>query len=161
MTSNTPDQAGEIFLALGANISGPFGPPYATLRAALNVLPERGIAVSRASAFYETRAWPNPADPSFVNLVAAVRTALQPLALMTILHEVETSLGRKRSAANAPRTLDIDLLDYRGRVEEGGVILPHPRLGERRFVLEPLAEVSPHWRHPVSGRTVQALLAGL
>jgi len=161
MTSSISHASGEILIALGANIAGPAGPPLSALKAALAALEKSGIAVLRLSAFYETRAWPNPADPPFINAVAAIDTALEPFPLLARLHELETSLGRKRSAANAPRTLDIDLLDYRGRVEEGGVILPHPRLGERRFVLEPLAEVSPHWRHPVSGRTVQALLAGL
>jgi 2-amino-4-hydroxy-6-hydroxymethyldihydropteridine diphosphokinase len=160
MTSTTPDQAGEIFLALGANIPGPAGPPYATLRAALAALAEREIAISRVSAFYETRAWPNPADPAFVNLVTAVRTALQPLALMTILHEVETSFGRTRSVPNAPRTLDIDLLDYGGLILDGPLVLPHPRIAERRFVLEPLAEIAPHWRHPKTGQGIEALLAG-
>ena len=159
MTSSISSASGEILIALGANIAGPAGPPLSALQAALAALEKSGIAVLRLSAFYETRAWPNPADPPFINAVAAIDTALEPFALLARLHELETSLGRKRSAANAPRTLDLDLLDYRRRVEEGAVILPHPRLGERRFVLEPLAEVSPQWRHPVSGQSVELLLA--
>ena len=160
MTSTAPDSSGEIFLALGANIPGPAGPPYLTLRAALDLLENREIAIANVSAFYETRAWPDPAAPSFVNLAAAVRTRLQPLALMTILHEVETSLGRTRSVPNAPRSLDIDLIDYLGMVLDGPLILPHPRAAQRRFVLEPLAEIAPHWRHPVTGQGVAELLAG-
>ena len=164
MTSKIPDASisevsGEILIALGANIAGPAGPPYATLKAALAALEKAGVAVLRVSAFYETRAWPNPCDPPFVNAVAVVETRHQPMTLLTLLHEVETSLGRTRSALNAPRTLDIDLLDYRGRVEDGAVLLPHPRLAGRRFVLEPLADVAPGWRHPVSGRLVGELLA--
>ena len=89
----------------------------------------------------------------------AIATDLQPFALLGLLHEVETALGRKRSAPNAPRTLDLDLIDYRGRVEQGAVGLPHPRMAERRFVLEPLAEIAPGWRHPVTGQAVEALLA--
>jgi 2-amino-4-hydroxy-6-hydroxymethyldihydropteridine diphosphokinase len=77
------------------------------------------------------------------------------------LHEVETRFGRKRSAPNAPRSLDLDLLDYGGRVEAGAVTLPHPRIARRRFVLEPLAAVAPGWRHPVSGQTVEAMLKAL
>ena len=159
MTSKCPGPAGEIFIALGANIAGPAGPPLATLQAALAALENRGVAVLSVSAFYETRAWPNPADPPFINAVAKVRTDLQPLALLTLLHEVETNLGRKRSVPNAPRTLDLDLIDYAGRVEDGAVLLPHPRLAARRFVLEPLAEIAPAWRHPVSGLPVDQLLA--
>ena len=161
MTSNKPDNAGEILIALGANISSHVGPPLATLKAALAALEKAGVTVLRVSAFYETKAWPNPADPPFVNAVAAIQTHLQPFALLTILHEVETAYGRKRSAPNAPRTLDIDLIDYQGRVEEGAVQLPHPFAVHRRFVLEPLKTVSPGWRHPVSGLDLDALLAAI
>ncbi len=158
MTSNRPDDAGEILVALGANIAGPAGPPWATLKAALAALKVKGVAVRRVSAFYETRAWPLPTDPPFLNAVCTIETELQPLALMTLLHEVETSLGRTRSVPNAPRSLDLDLLDYRGQIVESALTLPHPRLAERRFVLEPLAEVAPLWRHPISGLTARELL---
>jgi 2-amino-4-hydroxy-6-hydroxymethyldihydropteridine diphosphokinase len=96
-----------------------------------------------------------------MNAVAALRTRLQPLALMALLHEVETALGRKRSVPNAPRSLDLDLLDYAGRILEGELVLPHPRIAERRFVLEPLKAAAPRWRHPVSGQDVDALLNSL
>jgi len=78
-----------------------------------------------------------------------------------LLHGVETALGRLRSAPNAPRTLDLDLLDYEGRIMAGEVVLPHPRMAERSFVLVPLAEIVPDWRHPVTGLGVGELLAGL
>jgi 2-amino-4-hydroxy-6-hydroxymethyldihydropteridine diphosphokinase len=80
---------------------------------------------------------------------------------LATLHEVEAALGRRRGAPNAARTLDLDLIDYDGRVEAGPPILPHPRLETRGFVLLPLAEVAPGWRHPVSGRTVGDLIATL
>jgi 2-amino-4-hydroxy-6-hydroxymethyldihydropteridine diphosphokinase len=151
----------KIFVALGANIPSAAGPPEMTLKAALVALARSGIQILGVSAFYKTAAWPDPGDPPFVNAVAALETDLQPFALLGLLHEVETAYGRKRSAKNAPRSLDLDLLDYRGRVEEGPPILPHPRLAERRFVLEPLRDVAPGWRHPQTGRTVEELLAGL
>jgi 2-amino-4-hydroxy-6-hydroxymethyldihydropteridine diphosphokinase len=157
MTSKIPYP--EILIALGANMAGPAGPPLSTLNAALAALEKAKVTVLRVSPFYETRAWPNPSDPPFINAVASVETELEPFTLLTTLHQVETSFGRTRSAPNAPRTLDIDLLDYRGRVETGAVTLPHPRLADRRFVLEPLAVVSPGWRHPVSGRGIRELLA--
>ena len=151
----------QIFIALGANIPSAAGPPVATLRAALAALRGHGIQIRRVSSFRQTAAWPDPSDPPFTNAVAGIETDLQPIALLGLLHEVETSFGRKRSAPNAPRTLDLDLIDYGGRVEHGAVEIPHPRMAVRRFVLEPLGEVAPGWRHPVTGLSVEALLASL
>ena len=150
-----------ILIALGANLPGPAGQPARALDHALGELDGKGVKIRRVSSFYETPAWPNPADPVFVNAVAVIETALQPVELLALLHGVETALGRLRSAPNAPRTLDLDLLDYDGRVMNGAVVLPHPRMTERSFVLVPLAEVAPNWRHPVSGQGVGELLAAL
>jgi 2-amino-4-hydroxy-6-hydroxymethyldihydropteridine diphosphokinase len=157
----SPGETPQIFIALGANISSLSGPPEATLKAALTALEERGLRVLAVSRFHQTQAWPNPADPVFTNAVARIETELQPFALLGLLHEVETAFGRKRSLANGPRSLDLDLIDYRGVVMRGALELPHPRMADRRFVLEPLAEIAPGWRHPVSGRTVEALLGAL
>ncbi len=150
-----------IVLALGANLPSEFGAPHESLRAALRRLPEQGVRVRHVSPFYASDAWPNPADPPFVNAVAAVETELSPAVLMTVLHALEELFGRKRSIKNAPRTLDLDLIDYDGRVEEGPPVLPHPALPDRAFVLVPLADVAPGWRHPVSGKTVEELIAAL
>ena len=157
MTSNNAD----ALIALGANIPSPAGTPAQTLKAALAVLAGAGIEIAGVSPFYETEAWPNPDDPPFMNAVAAIRTRLQPVALMALLHKVETDFGRTRSVSNAARALDLDILDYAGQVSDGPVVLPHPRLAERRFVLEPLKHVAPHWRHPVSGRDINVLLKAL
>lgn len=161
MTSNNQGAPVPVFIAFGANIPSKAGTPAKTFRAALKALGQSGLQALAVSPFYETTAWPNPSDPPFLNAVAGFKTSLQPFALLTLLHEVETQYGRKRSAPNAPRELDLDLLDYDGKVEAGRVILPHPRIAQRRFVLEPLRQVAPGWRHPVSGQTVEALLAAL
>jgi len=150
-----------ILIALGANLPSRAGPPDATLAAALASLEKRQVEIRAVSPFYRTAAWPDPSDPPFVNAVAELGTPLQPVALLAILHELETDFGRKRSAPNAPRTLDIDLLDYDGRIEPGPPVLPHPRLESRGFVLVPLCDIAPSWRHPVSGRTARELLAAL
>lgn len=156
-----PGELPKIFIALGANIPSSAGSPADTLTAALAALEGRGVQVLEISRFHRTAAWPDPSDPPFTNAVARVGTSLQPLALLELLHEVETDFGRKRSAPNAPRTLDLDLIDYGGRIEEGRPRLPHPRMEERRFVLEPLAEIAPDWKHPVSGTPIVELLSRL
>jgi len=150
-----------ILIALGSNLPSKAGGPRETLLAALDALAEHGIAVNAVSPFYETPAWPDPNDPRYVNAVAFVTSALAPRKLMEHLQLIETSLGRERSARNAPRTLDLDVIDYDGRVEEGPPVLPHPRMHSRAFVLLPLFDIAPNWRHPVSGESIATLIANL
>jgi 2-amino-4-hydroxy-6-hydroxymethyldihydropteridine diphosphokinase len=150
-----------ILIALGANLPSAAGTPKDTLRAALASLGARGITVERQSGFYVSEAWPDPADPPFVNAVASVRTALSPADLLRVLLEVESEFGRKPGPRNAPRPLDLDIVDYQGRIEHGDPELPHPRLGDRAFVLVPLREIAPQWRHPVTGRTVDELISAI
>jgi 2-amino-4-hydroxy-6-hydroxymethyldihydropteridine diphosphokinase len=150
-----------ILIGLGANLPSRAGLPADTLHAALAELARADVRVVAVSSFYRTPAWPDPADPAFVNAVARIETRLQPSALIARMHEVEDLFGRERNARNAPRTLDLDLLDYDSRVEIGPPVLPHPRIAQRGFVLVPLREVAPDWRHPESGLTVGALLATL
>ena len=150
-----------IVVALGANLPSQNRAPQDTLRAALELFAQYGIAVLSVSPFYASQAWPDPGDPPFVNAVAIVETELSPAALMNALHALEEAFGRKRSVKNAPRTLDLDLVDYDGRVENGPPQLPHPAIAERAFVLVPLRDVAPQWRHPVSGKTADALIAAL
>ncbi|MBM3525214.1 MAG: 2-amino-4-hydroxy-6-hydroxymethyldihydropteridine diphosphokinase, partial [Alphaproteobacteria bacterium] len=103
-----------------------------------------------------------PSDPSFVNGVVRLGTSLPPHALLLKLHEVELALGRVRGRRNAPRAIDLDLIDHDGAViAEEGLVLPHPRLATRAFVLLPLADVAPDWRHPVTGQAVSALIERL
>jgi 2-amino-4-hydroxy-6-hydroxymethyldihydropteridine diphosphokinase len=150
-----------ILIALGANLSSEYGTPLQTLRASLLALSQRGVRPVRVSRGFQTPAWPDPSDPPFVNAVAAVETDLEPSALMAVLHQVEDAFGRVRTARNAPRRLDLDLIDYDGRVESGALILPHPRVETRGFVLIPIADIAPDWRHPVSGKCVADLIGAL
>jgi 2-amino-4-hydroxy-6-hydroxymethyldihydropteridine diphosphokinase len=153
-----------ILIALGANLPGPAGPPVAQLAAAIDALPPHGVRALRRSQWWRSPAWPDPSDPPFVNAVAEICTALPPDELLRTLHAVEAGLGRRRTTANAPRPIDIDLIDYHGRIADGatgGPILPHPRLASRGFVLLPLAEIAPAWRHPATGETLAAMIAAL
>ena len=156
-----------IFLGLGGNMpSERFGPPRATLEAALVALKRHGIQLCRRSRWYRSQPLPNDGQPWYVNGVAEIETALPPGELLARLLEIERKFGRQRRERWAPRTIDLDLLAYheRSNWDAGATAaptLPHPRLHERAFVLIPLAELAPSWRHPVLGSTVEAMLEAL
>lgn len=151
-----------IFVGLGSNLTtGGLRTPQEVLEESLKSLEKKGVSVLRRSPWFRSAPIPASDQPWFVNGVAEVRSAFSPQRLLEVLHEVEAEYGRVRSVRNASRTLDLDLLDYDGQVleEEGGLILPHPRLAERAFVLQPLAALAPAWRHPVSDLTAAEMLA--
>jgi 2-amino-4-hydroxy-6-hydroxymethyldihydropteridine diphosphokinase len=125
-------------------------------------LPAAGIRVVALSGWYASEPVPVSDQPWFVNAVMAVLTGLDPAALLSRLLGVEAEFGRVRRAPNAARTLDLDLLDYYSRrCDAAALTLPHPRLHLRRFVLEPLSEIAPAWRHPRLGLTAAELIAAL
>jgi 2-amino-4-hydroxy-6-hydroxymethyldihydropteridine diphosphokinase len=150
-----------ILIALGANLPSFAGAPAATLHAALGTLAQRNVGVETVSPFYKSAAWPDPRDPEFVNAVARVETELSPCELLAVLKETERAFGRGSTRRNAPRPLDLDILDYDGRIQSEAPTLPHPRLHERGFVLIPLRDVAPDWKHPVSGLGIDALIESL
>jgi 2-amino-4-hydroxy-6-hydroxymethyldihydropteridine diphosphokinase len=149
------------FVALGANLPSRAGSPAETVRAALVELVRPGVAIEKVSKLYSSPAWPDPSDPSFVNAVAELRTCLSPIQLLELLHATETTFGRTRSMRNAPRSLDLDIIDFGSRVERGPPCLPHPRMSGRAFVLFPLQDIAPEWTHPVTGESLAALIAAL
>ncbi|MGD0189190.1 MAG: 2-amino-4-hydroxy-6-hydroxymethyldihydropteridine diphosphokinase [Rhizomicrobium sp.] len=150
-----------IVIGLGGNLTSPIGPPEITIPASLKELARHGIGIVATSSLYATRAWPDPRDPAFINAVAHIETGLPPEQLMLVFQTVEAEFGRVRNRANAPRTLDLDLLDYDGQVRNANPILPHPRMETRGFVLVPLAEIAPRWISPASGKSVRELIAAL
>lgn len=145
----------EILIGAGANLGDPVG----QLRAAVRMLGQV-ITIHRISSLYRTEPVGHRDQPDFHNLVLAARTALAPGDVLAQLQAVEAALGRERTFANAPRTLDLDLLAYGGRVmDTPALTLPHPRMHLRGFVLHPLVEIAPEWRHPVQGHTARELLS--
>jgi len=154
-----------IFVAVGANLAHErYGTPRRTLEAALGELGHRGVQTLRLSPWYRTAPVPASDQPWYVNAVAEVASELPADALLAELHAVEAEFGRRRTVPNAARPIDLDLLDYHGEIAPSGpgrAILPHPRMIGRAFVLRPLADLAPGWRHPVTGQSIGELLAAL
>lgn len=150
-----------ILIALGANLPGRFGGPQAMLEAALQRLPGQGVFPLACSAWYETAPVPASAQPNYVNGVALVDSIHDAEGTLRVLHAVEDDLGRVRGEPNAARVVDLDLIDFHGEVRDAAPSLPHPRMHERAFVLVPLKDVAPAWRHPVLLQDVAALIAAL
>jgi len=140
-------------IALGSNRRSRLGSPAEALRAAAEAL-----GVERLSAIRATPAL-GPAGRSFANAAALLTSPLDPPELLATLKALERSFGRRRGRAWGPRVLDLDILLWsEGAWEDPGLIVPHPAFRERRFVLEPLAEIAPRWRDPLTGATVRQLL---
>jgi 2-amino-4-hydroxy-6-hydroxymethyldihydropteridine diphosphokinase len=149
-----------VIVALGSNLPGGYPDAVALLEAALEAFPAHGLTVVARSGWWRSAAWPDPAMPAYTNGVVIVETVLGVAETLAALHAIEADFGRVRHEANAARTLDLDLIAHGRTVAgEGAVRIPHPRAQERRFVMGPLADVAPHWTHPVSGRTAEDLAA--
>ncbi|MBO6948298.1 MAG: 2-amino-4-hydroxy-6-hydroxymethyldihydropteridine diphosphokinase [Rhodospirillales bacterium] len=155
-----------ILIGLGGNLTCPtFGPPRATCGAALQIMENRGVSVSARSRWYETAPVPVSDQPWYVNGIVAVETTLEPAALVAEVLDIENELGRRRTVANAPRTIDLDVIAHGDTVIEADqkhqVAIPHPRMHLRAFVLLPMREIAPDWRHPASGRMLDDMIADL
>jgi len=156
-----------ILIGLGANVPGPWGSPSKTLQKAIKILNEAPLSLVKASSIIASKPFGVTDQPDFVNAVAQIETGLEPEVLMARLHEIELLADRRRTVRWGPRTLDLDLLDYNGLILTGEgeavghrtpLILPHPGIAERSFVLEPIIEIAPSWKHPISGCSGREML---
>lgn len=151
-----------IFIALGANLPGPFGAPEITLEKAIQRLQASGLEIISRSNIWVTEPVPASDQPLYRNAVIGVKTDLKPAELLTLLHVIESEFGRIRHNRNEPRIIDLDLLAYDDLIiDQFDINLPHPRLQERAFVLVPLCEIAPSWIHPALNKTAQILLDNL
>lgn len=169
-------------IGLGGNLPSTYGDPVQTILVSLAHIHARLGRIVSISRFFQTPAFPKGSGPDFVNAAAAISSALSPEALLAGLHQIEAGAGRVRGMRWAARTLDLDLIavgdavlpdaatqrdwmalarDRQGREAPSRLILPHPRLQDRGFVLIPLADICPDWRHPVLGRTVREMADAL
>ena len=175
-------QKQEFLIALGSNLSSEAGGPKEALTFALQSLSEKGLQLKRVSRFFATPCFPAGTGPDYVNAAAVVHADMAPDELLTALHEIEAALDRRRENRWGARTLDLDLLaasdtvlpdpdtfaawrdlplaDQQTRAPDT-LILPHPRIQDRAFVLVPLCDVAPDWRHPVLDRTARQLCDAL
>jgi 2-amino-4-hydroxy-6-hydroxymethyldihydropteridine diphosphokinase len=147
-----------VYLGLGSNV----GDREANLREALERLEAAETRVVRRSSLYETQPLDLRDQPWFLNAVVEVETDLFPLQLLANIRNVEREMGRRRVTPKGPRNIDIDILFYgRSLIATADLQVPHPRIAQRRFVLEPFSEIAPEFRHPVSGKTAREMLAAL
>ena len=155
-----------ILLSLGSNLPSKFGDSKNTILKCYEFFNNNDIKILKKSSFYETFAIPNKSDPKFVNSVISVETRFSPEELIKYILKVEKKFDRKREQINAPRTCDIDILDFNGQIinifnKNISLEIPHPRLEQRSFVLYPIREIDKNWKSPLSGKKVDQLIENL
>ena len=154
------NQAKVIYLALGSNL----GNKIENIERAKFELQYNNIKIIKSSSNFESISWPDKLNPKFINIVIEVKTSLAPLQLLKKCHLIEKKLGRKKSKKNAPRSCDIDIIDYEHMIvgkEGDSLILPHPRMSKRNFVLLPLFQINRTWKHPKSKKNIVNLVNSL
>ena len=155
-----------IFLGLGSNLPSKYGDRFANINLVISCLDGYGIKVIKKSSFYETPSYPNNENPKFINAIILVETTLPPVDLMSVLIFIEKKLERKRGKKNDPRTCDIDIIDYNSQIlnlryNNLDLTVPHKELTSRNFILFPLQEILPTWKHPKTKEIINVLLQKL
>ena len=155
-----------ILLGIGSNLDSSFGDRFENINLAISYLEHYKIKILKKSNFYETPSYPDPNNPKFINVVVSVSSELPPEDFASVVIFIEEQLERKRNKKNEPRTCDIDIIDYYGKVinftnQSLNFKVPHNKLIYRNFVLYPLKEVSPNWLHPETKEKIDTLINNL
>ena len=154
------NQVKSSYLAIGSNL----GNKIENIERAKFELQYNKIRIIKSSSNFESESWPNKSYPKYINIVIEIKTNFTPLELLKVCNLIETKLGRKRYLKNAPRSCDIDIVDYEQNIlslNSGNLILPHPRMSKRNFVLLPLFEINKSWKHPKSKVNIVNLINSL
>jgi len=146
-----------IYLGIGSNLGNKRGNIEKTKFSLIT----NNIKILKCSSYYESLSWPNPKNPKFLNIVLEIKTNFSPLELFKKCKKIEKKLGRKKLPKNSPRECDIDIIDFRNKKTSGDLILPHPRMNTRNFVLFPLFEINKDWRHPILKVNIRRLISSL
>ncbi len=146
-----------IYLGIGSNL----GDRKINIEKAKFKIFQNNIKILQSSNYYESLSWPNNDNPRFLNIVIKIKTDLNPNKLINLCKEIERSFGKRKEERNSPRMCDIDIIDYKNKQSNKGVILPHPRLDYRSFVLLPLFELNKSWKHPKSKSHIKSLILSL
>ena len=154
MSENLVDS---IYLSIGSNL----GNKRENIEKAKFNLILNNIKILKCSSYYESLSWPNPNNPKFLNIVLEIDTDFSPLELINKCKEIEKRLGRKKLPKNSPRECDIDIIDFKNKKAAGDLILPHPRMDKRNFVLLPLFEINKDWKHPILKVDIRKLISSL
>ena len=152
--------ANSVYLAIGSNL----GNKISNIEIAKVELEKYKIKILKSSSNYISESWPNASMPNYINIIIKIKTSLVPLELLKICNLIELKLGRVRGKKNAPRTCDIDIIDYDKKIlneKNNQLILPHPRMNKRNFVLLPLFELDKSWKHPKSKINIVNLINSL
>ena len=155
-----------IFLGIGSNLSSQYGNRFENIKLAISFLKKYSIKVVQKSSYYETPSYPNKKFPKFINIVVSVESSLLPIELMSTLILIENKLERTRVKKNTPRTCDIDIIDYNSKIfnlkyKSSHLVIPHEGLTTRNFVLYPLQEISPKWKHPETKEIISVFIEKL
>ena len=152
-----------ILLGLGSNLASDFGDRFKNIELAISYLELHDIKVLKKSSYYETPSYPDKEKPKFINVVISISSNLKIGDLITILISIESKLGRKRGLKNDPRTCDIDIIDFDSQImsfkyKNSFFSVPHKKASYRNFVLIPLREIFPDWRHPRTKENISILI---
>jgi len=155
-----------IFLGIGSNLPSTYGDRFKNIDLAIKYLLKEKITLIKKSNFYETESFPEKSNPKFINVIISLETSLSAKKIAEIILNIEEKLERKRNKKNDPRTCDIDIIDYNGKnisfnFNDLVFSTPHKQLLNRNFVLIPLKEVSPNWRHPINNQLINVLIEKL